>query len=125
MALFKSHYRDIGKDDHPVTWPGTVFQCKVMVLKPGVFFLFCCGAEVFFSCSGKSAPEECGVKVPAKAFNTSGLKQHIRDKHVEEYRATIQRAGDISVFFPGSVNAVRRENITLAFADNALPYQVF
>ena len=79
----------------------------------------------FFFASGKSAPEECGVKVPAKNSNTTGLKQHIRDKHVEEYHATILAAGDITAFFPGSGNAVRREKITLAFAKNALPYQVF
>ena len=57
--------------------------------------------QMMGSVSGKSAPEECGVKVPAKNSNTSGLKQHVRDKHTEEYRATIQSVGVITAFSQG------------------------
>ena len=123
MAAFNKHFHGLGKDDHPSAWPGPVYQCKVMVLKPGVFFpspfVFCAPPK------GKVVPEECGVKVPAKNWNTTGLKGHIRDQHPDEYNLTIQRAGDIQAFFPGSQNAVKRENIAIAFAENALPYQVF
>ena len=48
----------------------------------------------------------------------------MRDHHPDEFRQTIQQAGDITQFFPGSKDGVQRENIILAFAANALPYQV-
>ena len=122
MAAFKKHYNDIGKDTNAPMWTGTVYQCKVLVMKPGT----CVIIEVCLAMlrSGFSAMQPCGVKVPAKNSNTTGLRQHIRDRHPEEYRETVQQASTIQHFSPGTKDGVQHENIALAFAENALPYQV-
>jgi len=73
---------------------------------------------------GETALQPCGAKVPAKQSNTSGLHAHIRDNHPAVYRESIQSAGDIQLFFPGWKSSTQKDQIAVAFAENALPYQV-
>ena len=77
-------------------------------------------------CLGKAEPEPCGVKVPAKRGNTTGLKGHIRDAHPKEFAAVNESSGNIRNFLTGgsAQNALQRDKVALAFAYNALPYQV-
>ena len=65
------------------------------------------------------------MKVPAKNSNTSGLRTHMRDHHPEEFAATSAKEGDITAFCSKDKMVVQKERIVVAFAESALPYQVW
>ena len=108
MALFKRLFVDNGKPaDKPADWIGTEYQCTVKVVK-----------------TEGAAPVLCGCKILSKNSNTTGLNKHIRDRHPLEYEQLLKSQGDITSMFPSSKDQQQRENITLTFAENALPYQL-
>ena len=41
MSSFKGHFADIRKDSCGADWPGSVYQCKVMVKRQGVHAMCC------------------------------------------------------------------------------------
>ena len=68
--------------------------------------------------------EACGCKVLAKHSNTTGLRNHIRDKHPVEYQQVLKSQGDITASFPSSKDKVQKDNIVLAWAENGLSYRL-